>query len=236
MTFVALRRAGQVVLDLVYPPRCVLCDRQGSFLCDTCLSTLPRAEGARCGTCWLPFRASSQCWSCLERPPALASLRSVFRYEGATRRLVRAFKFEGVSSLAPLLAHELAECYRAQGLIADVVVPVPLSGHRKRERGYNQAELLARETARMLGLPLSVAGLRRKRHSEAQARSSNAEQRHENVAAAFEMGRSEEEVRGQQVLLIDDVATTGATLNACAAVLLSSSAASVSGMTLARED
>jgi ComF family protein len=235
MTFVALRRAGQVVLDLVYPPRCVLCERQGSFLCETCLVTLPRAEGARCETCWLPLQGSSQCWACLERPPALASLRSVFRYEGATRRLVRAFKFEGVSSLAPLLAHELAECYRAHGLAADVVVSVPLSGHRKRERGYNQAELLARETARMLGLPRSVV-LRRRRHSEAQARSPNAEQRHQNVAGAYEITRSAEGVRGQRALLIDDVATTGATLNACAAVLLSSGAASVSGLTLARED
>jgi ComF family protein len=235
MTFVALRRAGQLVLDLVYPPRCVLCDRLGAFLCDICLSMLPRAEGVRCETCWLPLRDGGQCWSCLERPPALASLRSVFRYEGPTRQLVRAFKFEGVSSLAPLLAHELAECYRAHGLTADFVVPVPLSGHRKRERGYNQAELLARETARMLGLPLSLA-LRRRRHSEAQARSPNAVQRHQNVAGAFEVTRSAGGVRGQRVLLIDDVATTGATLNACAAELLSSGAASVSGLTLARED
>jgi ComF family protein len=235
MTFVALRRAGQVVLDLVYPPRCVLCDRQGAFLCEACLSTLPRADGARCATCWLPLKGGAKCWACLERAPALASLRSVFRYEGATRRLVRAYKFEGVSSLAPLLAQELAECYRVQGLAMDVVIPVPLSGRRKRERGYNQAELLARETARMIGLPLSF-GLRRTRHSEAQARSPSAEQRHQNVAGAFEVARSGDGARGQRVLLIDDVATTGATLNACAAVLLSSGAAGVCGLTLARED
>jgi ComF family protein len=148
---------------------------------------------------------------------------------------VRAYKFDGVSSLAPLLARELAECYRMQGMTADVVVPVPLSGRRKRERGYNQAELLARETARMLGLPLSVA-LHRKRQIETQARTANAEQRRQNVAGAFEMGRLGEEVQGQHVLLIDDVATTGATLNACAAMLLSSDAAGVFGLTLARED
>jgi ComF family protein len=235
MTFVAIRRAGKAVLDLVYPPRCVLCERQGDFVCEACLLALPRAAGARCETCWLPLQGRGICWDCAERPPTLASLRSVFRYEAATRRLVRAYKFDGVSSLAPLLAQELAECYRMQGMTADVVVPVPLSGRRKRERGYNQAELLAREAARLLGLPLSVA-LRRKRHSEAQARSPSAEQRHQNVAGAFEMGRLEERVQGQQVLLIDDVATTGATLNACAAVLLSSGAADVFGLTLARED
>jgi ComF family protein len=235
MRFVALRRAAQVVLDLVYPPRCVLCDRHGAFLCEACLLALPRAEGLRCQTCWLPRNGKTDCWACLERPPAFNNMRSAFRYEGPTRRLVRAYKFDGVSSLAPLLANELAECYRVQGLTADVVVPVPLSGHRKRERGYNQAELLAREVARTLGLPLSVS-LRRKRHSDAQARSPNAEQRHQNVTGAFEMGRLGEEVQGQQVLLIDDVATTGATLNACAAVLLSSGAAGVFGLTLARED
>jgi ComF family protein len=235
MTFVAMRRAGKAVLDLVYPPRCVLCGRQGDFVCEACLLALPRAEGVRCNTCWLPLQGSSQCWACLEHPPALASLRSVFRYEGATRRLVRAYKFDGVSSLAPLLTQRLVECYRAQGQAADVIVPVPLSGRRKRERGYNQSELLARETARRLGLPLRVA-LRRKRHSEAQARSPSAEQRHQNVAGAFEVARSADRVRGQRVLLIDDVATTGATLNACAAVLLSAGAASVFGLTLARED
>ncbi len=227
-----LGRIGEAALDLIYPPRCALCEKQGSFLCDECLDKLPRADGQRCDVCWLPRRGSS-CQTCAEHPIFLNRLRSVFRYGGEVQRLVQAFKFQGQSSLGRTLAAQLTGCYAEHAFAADIVVPVPLSGARRRRRGYNQAALLAREVARELGLPMSEA-MRRLGNPTPQARST-AEQRRRNVSGVFEVAKSEA-VAGRRVLLIDDVATTGATLSACAEALLATGASEVIGLTLARED
>jgi ComF family protein len=116
----------------------------------------------------------------------------------------------------------------------DVVVPVPLSGLRKRTRGYNQAELLAKGVASGLGLPLQRDAVARTRHTAPQARSTDAEARRRNVEGAF-MCRPQV-VAGRRVLLLDDVTTTGATLAACAAALKEQGAASVLALAFARED
>lgn len=228
-----LARLGGVALDLLYPPRCALCEKHGSFICDACLDSLPRAEGRRCDVCWLPLPGPA-CAACAEHPTALTRLRSVYRYEDGVRSLVHAFKFRGQSSLGKPLAAELARCYADHGLAADVIVPVPLAVARKRGRGYNQASLLAREVSRQTGAPAAEA-LRRWGNATPQAQSATAEERRLNVVGAFEVGRPGD-VAGRRVLLIDDVATTGATLNACAVELLNAGAAEVIGLTLARED
>lgn len=228
-----LSHIGNLALDLLYPPRCALCDEPGTFLCDACAASLPRAGGERCDVCWLPLR-SGFCPGCSEHPSAFSSLRSVWRYEGEARKLVHAFKFGGQASLGRPLAAQLARSYREHSLEADVLVPVPLTGGRKRTRGYNQAGLLARELSRSTGVPSSEA-LRRRGHAAPQANSASAEERRRNVAGVFEVSRPAN-VEGRRVVLIDDVATTGATLNSCAAVLLDCGASDVSCLTLARED
>jgi ComF family protein len=228
-----LSRLGGAALDLLYPPRCALCNRNGAFLCDACRDSLPRAVGLRCDRCWLPLRGS-ECEACAEHPTALTHLRSVYRYEGGVRTLVHAFKFRGQSSLGRTLAAELARCYAEHGLEADVIVPVPLTTARKRSRGYNQALLLGRDVSRETGVPLYEA-LRRTGSSTPQAQTATAEQRRLNVVGAFEVARPAD-VTGRRVLLIDDVATTGATLYACAVELLAAGAVEVSGLTFGRED
>jgi competence protein ComFC len=225
---------GRGVLDLIYPPRCVLCGDGGSFLCDTCRGRLPRAGGLRCNRCWLPLRMRAGCYACAERELSLDRLRSVFRYEGEVRRLVHAFKFAGHSSLAPVLARQMLECYRNAGLEAGVVVPVPLKAVRRRRRGFNQALLLARELSKSLELPC-IEALRRQGSASQQAQSLSAEERRRNVIGAFVPNRPGE-VAGRIVLLVDDVATTGAMLSACAYELRREGAAAVLGLTLARED
>jgi ComF family protein len=224
---------GRLALDLVYPPRCAVCGAGGSFLCDRCIDALPRADGLRCPRCWLP-RRGPQCFACAEHPPHLERLRSAFRYESGVIRLVHAFKFGSQSSLAPALGALLAGAYEQHGLDASVIVPVPLTASRRRVRGYNQALLMARELSKHTGVPV-VEALRRNGHSIAQAVSASAEQRRRNVEGVFALAKGQD-VAGARVLLLDDVATTGATLNACAAVLLQAGAAAVSGLTLARED
>jgi ComF family protein len=231
---VSLRTIGRAALDLLYPPRCALCGRSGALVCDACADSLPRADGARCNDCWLPLRSGGPCRACAEHPLALTRLRSAFRYEGEVRRLVHAFKFGGQNGLAPSLGALLTDTYVSHHLEAAVIVPVPLTGMRRRTRGYNQASLMAQELGRALDLPV-VDALTRRRFPGAQASSATAVERWRNVAGAFSVARPEA-VADKRVLLVDDVATTGATLDACARELLAAGAASVSGLTLARED
>jgi len=229
-----LARVGRVALDLLYPPRCAVCGRHDDFLCASCFDGLPRADGARCDVCWSPLGANGRCRACSERELALTRLRAVFRYEGEVRRLVHAFKFAGHSALTPYLARPMLESLWEHGLEVDLVVPVPLTGLRRRRRGFNQAALLGREMAKGAGLPFEEP-LSRRRFPGPQARSASAIDRQRNVEGAFAVSKPEA-VADRRVLLIDDITTTGATLDACARVLLAAGAGEVSALTFARED
>lgn len=227
-----VRRFTSAALDAVFPPRCVSCGDFGAFICIRCLEAAPRADGKRCPRCWLPVR-TDRCPSCLEHRPAFSEMRSAFTYRRAPRDAVLSLKFHGVSALAPLMAHQMADVLRDWSPPVDVVVPVPLRWVRSRTRGYNQSELLASEIARACGLRHEPKALRRKRHTAPQARQQDAASRRANVDGAFAQGSRP--VKGN-VLLIDDVSTTGATLDACARGLIAGGAARVYALTFARED
>jgi ComF family protein len=132
------------------------------------------------------------------------------------------------------MAQLMAPCVDGEAIEAEVVMAVPLYGRRQRLRGYNQSALLARELSRLCGLPLAERGLARRRNTPPQVRSAEAEERRRNVADAFVADRRW--VEGRRILLIDDVMTTGATLDACARALRQAGAASVWALTFARED
>jgi ComF family protein len=232
MTSLSLARFGRAALDLLYPPRCLLCHRGGDFLCAGCLARLPLADGRRCDVCWLPLEAA-ECPHCRAHPLALR-LRSAFRYGDDVKRVVHAFKFGRQSCLAPLLGQALLKLYRTSEFAVDAIVPVPLTGRRRRERGFNQAALLAAELARDTGLPVAEA-LARTTMRQPQAGSASAEQRWLNVQGAFRVVDSDV-VTGRRLLLIDDVATTGATLDSCARALIGGGAREVFALTIARED
>jgi ComF family protein len=229
-----LARAAQAVLDVLFPPRCVACGEQGAFLCRACRETMPRALPPRCPSCWQPERRGEMCGRCAQARPAFAGARSLYLYEGAVREAVHALKYNHLSGLARPMAEVMAGYLEAEALPVDLVVPVPLFGRRQRLRGYNQSALLARELSRLGGLPLAERGLARRRNTPPQARSVDAEARRRNVAGAFAADRRR--VEGRRVLLIDDVMTTGATLDACAQALRQAGAASVWALTFARED
>jgi ComF family protein len=176
------------------------------------LASVPRARCARCRRVARPLERS----------------RAIGAYDGALRSIIHAFKYDGRRSLARPLA-ELMTSRGADVLSgADAVVPVPLHPARRRERGFNQAADLARH----MGLPI-IDALRRVRRTEAQA-DLPAAQRHGNVKGAFAPGRAIRSVSGKVVVLIDDVSTTGATLDACARVLTDNGARSVRALTAAR--
>lgn len=154
-------------------------------------------------------------------------------YEGSLRRLIQLFKFERVPSLAEPLGRYLVQALpRDQSF--DAVVPMPLHWWRRWQRGFNQSELLAREVARRLGVPLVNGALARTRHAPAQSGLSSAARRR-NVAGLFRVsGRPA--IAGRRILLVDDVLTTGATAQAAAKALKSAGAAQVAVVTLARAD
>ncbi len=222
-------------LDLVFPPRCVACGAFGSFLCPACLNSAPRAEPPRCPLCWMPSeRHGALCWRCHDRTFHFEGARCPFVYDGVARRAVHALKYDGVSAVAPTMAAAMAACLRDWAPPIAAVVPVPLVGARRRSRGYNQSELLARDVARDAGLSVLPRALRRRRAAPPQARSADEAARRANVAGAFAADASRLPAGG--ILLIDDVMTSGATLDACAAALGSAGSGPVFALTFARED
>jgi ComF family protein len=231
-----LSNLGRVALDLLFPPRCVLCGRHGADLCRECADALPRAEPPRCPRCWSPLRSGSACQRCGEADGlALEGLRSPYVFEEGARDLVHALKYRYRSALASPMGELMARCLDGAPQATYVVVPVPLHPRRQRVRGYNQSLLLAREVSRRLEFPLAAGALARRVNTPPQAKAAGAGARRRNVAGAFEAGPGA--VAGRRVLLVDDVTTTGATLDACARVLLAEGGASaVWGLTFARED
>ena len=219
-------------VDMVFPPRCVACEEFGAYICPACRPLISLAEPPRCNVCWTP-EGKRTCESCRYRLPAFTSARAAFVYDGPARDAVLALKFEGLAAISKMMAVPMAERLIEWDPPVSAIVPVPLAGSRKRSRGYNQSELLAREIGRLSGLPVVTDTLRRSRATPPQVRQFDWEARRDNVAGAFAAGARR--VDGG-ILLVDDVITTGATLDACARVLLNAGAGPVFALTFARED
>ena len=236
-----LTELAQALLDVLFPPRCVSCGAAGAVLCATCLASVRAPTPPLCPRCGRPLPATSAtCPACAAGygPKALGSLRAAAVYEGAARLGVLALKYKGQRRLAGPLGAILAQAVQGSGDdLPDVIVPVPLHAARRHQRGYNQAELLARSCARRLGVPCEAAALSRYRATPPQVGLSSVERR-ANVAGAFALASpaAAKRLAGKRVLLIDDVTTTGSTLDAAAAALLVAGPAALRGMALTRPD
>jgi ComF family protein len=235
--------SGRALLDLFLPPRCVACDEpvtaQG-LLCAECFRRTGFITEPLCARCGVPFAAAGLggadhlCPSCRAAPPVFGRARAALRYDAQGRRLILPLKHgdrtELAAALAPLMAHAGAALLRE----SDLLVPVPLHRARLFHRRYNQAGLLASAVGRIASLPCLLDGLQRRRATASLEKKSAAERAAE-VADAFQMRPSRaRRVAGKRMLLIDDVLTSGATANACAAVLLAAGAVSVDVLAAAR--
>lgn len=219
------------VLDLLFPPRCAGCGRRGQWLCDDCLAAAERIHPPLCPRCGRPQPREQVCYLCRETPPTLDGIRSVAYFEGSLREAIHRFKYHGVQALADPLARLLVDYQAKNQLPAEVVIPVPLHPDREAERGYNQSALLARALAVRCGLPTADNALTRVRATAPQVTLDVLERR-SNVAGAFHARQAD--VANRRVLLIDDVYTTGATMDACGLALKAGGAKAVWGLTLAR--
>jgi ComF family protein len=220
----------RATLDLLFPPRCIGCGEWGSFLCPQCKESLPKLNPPYCKICGIPIREGLLCPQCSKSSLAIDGIRSPFLYHGVVREAILALK--RFKALAEPLGELMTEYLLSHPLPVDALLPVPLHPKRIRERGYNQSSLLAKEVGGRLGLPVMEDSLVRLRNTPSQVKLSR-EERHANVKGAFDC--KGQELYGRHILLIDDVCTSGATLNACALALKGAGAASVWGLTLARE-
>jgi ComF family protein len=173
----------------------------------------------------------SLCADCRREPPPLVQMRAPLRYAEPTSQMIHRLKYEGSFALARPLAEILVAGWPAWAQPPDLIIPIPLHAHRRRQRGFNQSELLARPLSRSLGLPCDAAALQRIRHTAPQV-GLGPEARAENVRDAFQA--VPERVGGRAVVLVDDVLTTGATMSAAARALLAAGATAVSAYCLAR--
>lgn len=207
------------------PPACVACGSEGEPLCERCALPLRRRLEEPPG---LPFGLPGHL------PDGVLQLEWCAAFTGPVRAALHALKYDGIRRLAEPLGEALAERWKRVAAGGEVLVPVPIHARRRRERGFDQAELLARSCGAALGLPV-VAGLRRREATEAQ-HSLGRNARLGNVRAAFEVvAERRSAIRDRWVVLVDDVVTTGATLAGCAAALDEAGALAVSALTVARE-
>lgn len=184
-----------------------------------------------CAVCGLELAAGHSCWSCRRHPLRLERVRAAAHFSGALRRAIHGLKYRQGFALAEPLADLMLKAWPQWHMEADLVVPIPLHPQRQHERGYNQAELLAQHFAPAAGLSVTNLALLRQRFTRPQADLGGAE-RLSNMREAFLADPVY--VQGRHVLLVDDVCTTGATLNAAAEALRAAGALRVSAYCLAR--
>lgn len=207
-------------------------------MCPACIESVePLPPAGQCAQCGLPFENEAPlhgvglCGICRRGATEFDWARGYGAYEGALRRLIHLFKYDGMRPLARPLGERLATLLEKAGPV-DLIVPVPLDRRRRRSRGFNQAELLAAELSRLTRIRLDARVLRRRRATETQTGLTH-RQRRDNVQGAFEVRRLQA-VAGKSIALVDDVITTGATAGACARVLKRAGAAQVVVLALAR--
>ncbi len=219
------------LLDLLFPPRCVVCRQVGTWLCPECVSRLPCLSDPVCYRCGTPITNGMFCRTCQEAPLRLEGIRSIAPYRGPVRAAIHYLKYRHARELADPLGELMARYWWRTPLPAEVTVPVPLHTSRLRKRGYNQAALLAWALSRRIGLPMDEDALCRVRATASQMRLKAADRRR-NVEDAFRC--ITDRLSGCRVLLVDDICTTGATLEACADALREGGAREVWALTLAR--
>ena len=246
----AAQRAGRAAADsvfsLFFPEICRICNRAIESLtavpvCPECLEEPKPYQGEECSRCGLFLRGGAAlqgtglCGLCRRGTFVFRQARSFAAYEGKLRSLVQCLKYEGFRPLAkPLAGYLQGVLERLEGSNWDFVLPIPLHSRRQRQRGFNQAELLAGRLAKLSGIPMAAGDCVRVRETRPQTGLRAAERRR-NVAGAFDVPRPQR-VKGRRLLLVDDVLTTGATADACARALLEADAAGVWVITLARAD
>jgi ComF family protein len=234
-----LRNTTRAVLDLLFPPLCMQCRAAVAEpgFCATCWSAITFLDGPGCSCCGLPFPVALEgenlCPACLTKPPSFDSARAILAYDDKSRGAILALKHADRLDLVPGFARWLSRTGRIGLSDSDLVVPVPLHPLRLWRRRYNQSAELARRLVHGWDLVYAPDALVRSRSTASQGEMANAKARRRNVLKAFRVP-DPARIAGRRILLLDDVLTTGATVEACARALKRAGAAKVHVLVLAR--
>lgn len=216
------------IADFLYPGRCPVCDgivKPGLLICGECRGSIKTAAEPVCKKCGKPLENERMeyCGDCRTKKHIFCQGKAVFVYEGHIRQSMYRFKYGGKREYARYYAKEAARLYlrwaRRRGI--EVIVPVPMYSRKKRRRGYNQAEVFANALGREMGLRVDASAVKRVRSTVPQKELNDAERR-SNLKNAFQSGRNI--VNYKQILLVDDIYTTGSTMDAVGEALLSAGA------------
>jgi ComF family protein len=225
-----LYRATWSAFDLLFPPVCAGCKKTGSRWCLSCNQKVNILDGIVCEICGLPQERVGVCKTCLADKPHFRALRAWAIYEEPLRSAIVKLKYKRDISLGDAIAWSMLPFYKTLNWDIDMIIPTPLGKKRKRERGYNQAAMLAKPFALALQVEFNPDAVIRVRETRTQVGLDYAE-RKKNVAGAFQAGAS---VKRKNIMVMDDVSTTGSTLSAIAESLYAAGAQTVYALTVAR--
>lgn len=227
------------LLDLILPPRCASCGditTKPYHLCGPCWASITFITSPHCMTCGLPFDIDigpdTLCASCIQSPPPYRKARGVFLYKDTSKQLIMKLKHGDQTHLARMFGDWMVTYGQDVLSETDVIIPVPIHWTRLLNRLYNQAGLLGARIADVTSLPIDYHTLQRLKATPSQGTKSKKD-RWENVKKAFKV-TDKEKIKGKGVLLVDDVMTSGATVNACTKALLKAGAKHINVLTLGR--
>jgi competence protein ComFC len=217
-------------LDLLFPPVCGGCGKTGSRWCVDCQKNVKILRGNLCEVCGLPLDEAGVCDTCRADRPHFRALRAWAVFENPVQNALHKLKYRRDMSMGEALATHMVDFVQELNWPIDMITPVPLGKHRLKERGYNQVAMIAKPLAMALNVQYEPNGLMRRKETRTQVGLSKLERR-ENVKEAFQAGAG---VNGKNILVMDDVSTTGSTLSSSADALYSSGAKNVYALTVAR--
>jgi ComF family protein len=233
------------LIEIIYPPKCHVCldflddeERKSPDICDNCYSAFPLLTHPICSICGVPFASKveedHQCERCIRTRPFYDELRSPYLYQDTIMEAIHRLKYSGKSYLARSMGRLLADFLKdwRGDIDSMIMMPVPLHKKKLRQRGFNQSVLLVKEIIRLIDIKADYFTLRRIRYTETQT-GLTLEERRKNVKGAFEV-TGKANLKGKSVIMVDDVATTGNTINECARMLKKAGCERVLGLTLAR--